>query len=704
MKDAVQATTSQSTRKKREHMVAQQIEARGIRDERVLEAMREVPREAFVSEEMAEFAYEDAPLPIQDEQTISQPYIVALMAEALELGPGDRVLEIGAGSGYAAAVLSRIADEVFAIERHERLAELAQERCRRLGYDNVHVLHGDGTRGWPEKAPFHAITVAAGGPRIPESLREQLADGGRLVIPVGAAPNPQELIRARRAGDEFEEESLGAVRFVPLIGDEAWTESGEESPPRAPVKVKPDEKRLGRDKRELREIPMDLAPAGKDDRAAAIRLVSEQAEPLADIDEVDLDPLLERIGDARVVLLGEATHGTSEFYQMRARITRELVEKRGFNIVATESDWPDSRQVDRHVRHRSPVPEAERDDPPFSRFPTWMWRNEEFHALVDWLREFNEDCDEHRQVSVHGLDLYSLYTSIGAVLRYLEDVDPEAASVAAERYGCLTPWEHDPAAYGRSALIRQQAVCEKDVVDNLVSLLEKRLDYAEHDGERYFDATQNARLVKNAEKYYRAMYYGSHASWNLRDRHMFETLQWVLAHRARQGADEARAVVWEHNSHIGDAAATEAAARGEINVGHLARQVLGEAAYLIGFGTATGEVAAASDWGGEMERKSVRRPIQDSYEEICHASEHEDFLLPLRHAAKDLQTELARPRLERFIGVIYRPETERQSHYMQAVLPWQFDEYVFFDETRAVAPLAEQPRSGSLPDTYPFGL
>jgi protein-L-isoaspartate(D-aspartate) O-methyltransferase len=296
--------------------------------------------------------------------------------------------------------------------------------------------------------------------------------------------------------------------------------------------------------------------------------------------------------------------------------------------------------------------------------------------------------------------LYSLYTSIEAVLRYLDDVDPDAARVARARYGYLTPWQGDPAAYGRAVMTSGYRDCEEHVVAMLRDMLGKRLEYQLRDGERYLDALQNARVVANAERYYRAMYYGSRESWNLRDQHMFETLQVLLALRG----PETKAILWEHNSHLGDARATEMGARGELNVGQLSRETFGEAAYLVGFGTDHGTVAAASDWDGPMEVKAVRPAHPDSYERICRDSEVAAFLLALRHPHRqEVREELTVARLERAIGVIYRPETELASHYFQAVLPVQFDEYIWFDETHAVTPLGRVQTHG-MPDTYPFGL
>jgi protein-L-isoaspartate(D-aspartate) O-methyltransferase len=659
----------------RKEMVERDIVARGVRDDLVLDAMRKVPRELFLPENLREFAYEDSPLPIAGEQTISQPYIVAFMAEALMLRGGEKILEIGTGSGYAAAVLSEIAAGVYTVERLGELADKAAATLAELGYDNVHVLHGDGTRGWPEHAPYDAIVVAAGGPQVPESLKAQLKIGGRLVIPVGADQSSQELVRVIRASqDKFRSEDIADVRFVPLIGEEGWTAAKGEA--RAPA----------------RRAPRPVSTSEE----ALVRNLADAAESFSSIEAVDLNPLMERIGAARIVLLGEATHGTSEFYRMRERISRDLIVKKGFRFIAIEADWPDAARVDHYVRHFQYPPSAWTA---FARFPTWMWRNAEVRDFVDWLREYNGTVEPNHRVAFHGLDLYSLYDSIRSVLAYLDEVDPESAKVARERYGCLTPWQRDPATYGHAALTGSYPTCEADVVRTLTDLLAKRQVYAEHDGERFLDAEQNARLVANAERYYRIMYYGSRASWNLGDGHMFETLKNLLAFHG----NDSKAVVWAHNSHVGNAAATEMAARGEYNIGQLCRNEFGDQAYLIGFGTHSGNVAAASEWNGPMEVKKVRPSLPGSYEKLCHASNLARFTLSLRgHVELSGPKRLGKERLERAIGVIYRPETELASHYFRANLPQQFDEYVWFDDTHAVTPLDTAQIQG-VPDTYPFG-
>ena len=656
----------------RARMVDVQIARRGVRDRHVLDAMRKVPREAFVAPGFEEFAYEDTPLPIGHDQTISQPYIVALMIEAAEVRPGDRVLDVGAGSGYAAAVMAEIAGEVHAIERHAPLAETASARLSAAGYGRVALHVGDGTLGLPEAAPFDAIVVAAGGPDVPQALKDQLAEGGRLVIPVGDAEEGQTLLRVRRTGaDSWEEEAITSVRFVPLIGAKGWTEDGR----RAASNHLPGQSRG-------RTLP---------------EMIAEAAEPLPELDSPAFGRLFDRYGDRRVVLLGEASHGTSEFYSARAAITRHLIERHGFTIVAVEADWPDAAAVNRHVAHRPARAGAE---PPFTRFPTWMWRNTEVDAFAEWLRAHNDGRPEGERVGFYGLDIYNMRGSIAAVLAYLDEVDPEAARIARERYGCLTPWQKDPATYGRAVLSRRYRECEDEVIAQLRDMLARRLDYEAKDGASFLDASQNARLVTSAERYYRMMYYGGAESWNLRDSHMFETLEHLLDARG----PEAKAVVWAHNSHIGDARATEMGTeRDELNIGQLCRERFGDEAALIGFGTHTGTVAAATDWDGEMEVKRVRPSREDSYERLCHDAGIARFLLDLQ-ADEALRRRLLEGRLERFIGVIYRPETELVSHYAQAALPEQFDAWLWFDETRAVTPLGPEHRREGVPETYPFGL
>ena len=440
-----------------------------------------------------------------------------------------------------------------------------------------------------------------------------------------------------------------------------------------------------------------VAPSVVQPVSAAV-LLRGAAEPLPALDDPAFADAFDRFGQSRIVLLGEASHGTSEFYRARAAITRRLIERHGFTIVAVEADWPDAAAIDRYVRQS---PHEPMSSSPFSRFPTWMWRNKDVDDFVAFLRRHNATQAPGDRVGFYGLDLYNMTASIASVLTYLDRVDPNAAEVARIRYACLSPWSREPAAYGRASLTEGYALCEQPVTRILVDLLQKELRYARHDGAGFFDAAQNARLVADAERYYRVMYYGSHESWNLRDQHMFDTLQHIL----KWAGPGKKAVVWAHNSHIGDARFTDMGMeRGELNIGQLCRQSYGRDATLIGFGTHTGTVAAASEWDAPMEIKTVRPSRPDSYEAWCHQVGHERFLWDLRAGRRDdLRRVLAEPRLERYIGVIYRPETERWSHYTYATLPDQYDAFAWFDRTRAVIPLPGQVAAGD-DETYPFGL
>lgn len=671
----------------RHQMVRNQLMNRNLKSDTVLEAMRTVPREKFLSEDMWEFAYEDSALPLIEGQTISQPYIVGLMVEALNLKGGEKVLEIGAGSGYAAAIIAQIADQVFGIERITALAERSKMVLDNLGYHNIEIMSGDGTLGYAQQAPYDAILVSAGGPEIPSTLKQQLKIGGRLVIPIGNR-HYQRLLQVTRIDEEhFEEEVITRVHFVPLVGEEGWHEQSDSHS----VSIESSSSSSKSEQSAKQNAPSDTAT-----------LIAEAAQPIDSIETVDLNPLLDRIGDAPVVLLGEATHGTSEFYRFRARLTQELIENKGFNMVAVEADWPDAARIDQYVRELTTPPSEWRA---FTRFPTWMWRNTEMQEFVEWLRRHNGmQARPNLKVGFYGLDLYSMFSSIDEVINYLEDVDPEAAEIARERYGCLTPWQSDPATYGRAATSGEYERCEDSVVDMLMELMEKQTEYVANDGESYLDAMQNARLVANAEAYYRSMYKGYITSWNMRDSHMFDTLCSLLDFKSQNTDRPAKIVVWEHNSHIGDARATSMSARGEHNVGQLCRSKFGDEAYLIGFGTHGGTVAAADNWGEPMQVKTIRPSMQGSWERVCHDTKIPAFMLGMRQpGSKILRQRLEEEHPERAIGVIYRPQSELASHYFQARLGKQFDEYIWFDQTKAVTPLDFEAMQG-MPDTYPFGL
>jgi erythromycin esterase-like protein len=420
----------------------------------------------------------------------------------------------------------------------------------------------------------------------------------------------------------------------------------------------------------------------------------------------DYDALMERIGDARIVLVGEASHGTYEFYAERARITRRLIVEKGFMAVAAEADWPDAFRANRYVRGRGEDRNAEEALAGFERFPSWMWRNEVMLDFVTWLRAHNESLEEgHPRVGFYGLDLYSMFTSMESVVRYLDRVDPEGARRARDRYGCFDHFGEDPQAYGYAASYGMRKDCEEAVVAQLVEMTKRFGDHARIDGtiaaEESFSAEQNARLVKNAEEYYRSMFKGRISSWNLRDRHMAETLDELLGHMEARDPG-AKVVVWAHNSHLGDARATEMGESGELNVGQLVRERHGADAVLVGFSTYTGTVTAADDWDEPSQTKTVRPGLPGSYELFFHDEVGSPRFL-LFPGPEALAAGLPERRLQRAIGVIYRPETERMSHYFHARLAAQFDALIHIDETRALRPLERASRPTPEPETYPSG-
>jgi len=395
------------------------------------------------------------------------------------------------------------------------------------------------------------------------------------------------------------------------------------------------------------------------------------------------------VGDARFVLIGEASHGTHEFYKCRAEITKRLIEEKRFSAVAVEADFPDAYRVNRYVRGFGQDTSAVEALSGFDRFPLWMWRNQDVLEFIQWLYAHNADKTPSAQAGFYGLDLYSLHASIEAVLEYLERIDPDAARQARSRYSCFEHFGEDAQSYGYAANRDERFSCEDEVIKQLVELQKRAAEYAGRDGfiarDEYFFAEQNARLVINAEEYYRSMYRGGRvSSWNLRDRHMAETLHALAAHLETED-QSAKIVVWAHNSHLGDARATEMGERGEWNVGQLVRERYKTDACLIGFTTHMGTVAAATNWDEPAQIKKVRPSHKDSYERIFHETGIPDFFLNLRDA--ETAELLHQPQLERAIGVIYRPETERVSHYFTAVLSEQFDGVIHFDETSAVEPL-----------------
>jgi erythromycin esterase-like protein len=422
----------------------------------------------------------------------------------------------------------------------------------------------------------------------------------------------------------------------------------------------------------------------------------------------DYDGLLDLIGEAPIVLLGESTHGTHEFYAERARISARLIREKGFCAVAVEADWPDAYRVNRYVRADSADANAAEALDGFQRFPSWMWRNTDVLDFIEALRAHNVALPAVARAGFYGLDLYSLFTSMGEVLRYLDAVDPAAAAEARARYACFDHFDEDSQAYGYATGVGMSASCRAGVVAQLRQLQQRAADYMRRDGvdaaDAYFYARQNAQLVMNAEQYYRTMFHGRVASWNLRDRHMADTLDALVLHLSQQRREQAKVVVWAHNSHIGDARATEVHTLGEWNLGQLLRERHNKQVRLIGCSTYDGWVTAASRWDGPAQRKRVLPALQGSYEALLHDHLPSNYVLPLT-AGTPISTVLHEKWLERAIGVLYMPATERQSHYFFACLPRQFDAIVHIDRSSAVTPLETVGRSGGeAPETFPAGV
>ena len=427
-----------------------------------------------------------------------------------------------------------------------------------------------------------------------------------------------------------------------------------------------------------------------------------------------IEPVLDMVGDARIVMIGEASHGTHEFYDYRAEITKRLISDRGFTAVAMEADWPDAWRVNRFVRGFNDDSNAAEALAGFKRFPQWMWRNTVVLNFINWLREHNLSLrSEASRAGFYGIDLYSMGSSMRAVLEYLDKNDPEAAKRARYRYSCLEDFGEDPQAYGYAASYDLGKSCEDEVIQQLVELRGKATEYAKRDGrvaqDEFFYAEQNARLVKNAERYYRTMFEGSVPSWNLRDEHMAGTIDSLVKYLDRHspGGQKTKVVVWAHNSHLGDASATEMGEKGEWNVGQLVRERWGDdgAACNIGFSTYSGTVTAADNWDEPAETKRVNPGLRGSYEELFHEVGVPNFLLRMQDAG-DLRPQLRNPRLQRAIGVIYRPRTERISHYFHTRLADQFDAMIHLDETSALIPLDRQGETAPKveEETYPFGV
>ncbi|MFH6769049.1 erythromycin esterase family protein [Gaetbulibacter aquiaggeris] len=634
-----------------------QLKNRGIKNALLLKAFQDIPFSLFILKDFPTASYQEIEKTEALKLIETRALVIAKMLEQLKIKEGEKILTIGVDSVYILAALSKIYKEVYMVDAHKIYAEWAVKTLNNIGITNVFAKNNNQTLGWKAKAPFDVILIASELEEVPKGLKEQLNIEGKLLIPVGPdwVHSVFEIIQ-RVSETDYKTEKLRDNFFIPH------------------PEILP-------------EIESTDFPE-KD----IINEIKLKAMPFEDIKDFPIDDLLDRIGDAQVVLLGEASHGTSEFYLMRQEITKGLIEKKGFNFVCAEADWSDAQQINSYVKDKY----TQNQWMPFARFPEWMWKNKEVLNFVEWLRAYN--MKHEPQAGFYGLDLYGLENSILLVIDYLEKKDTELAKLAKSRYTCIMPYMSDPSIYGKMVLSNQLISCEKEILKMLIDLLKNKIKL-NHSPE-YFYAYQNANVVVDAERYYKAMYYGSADSWNLRDFHMFQTLKSLLSYFG----PHSKAVVWAHNSHIGNALATEMYSRGEINIGHLCKEQFKNKSYHIGFGTHDGTVAAAHNWGGAMEIMQVNPSLLGSYENLCSQTQIANFTLPLREndTGKKLRKLLNAPKLERAIGVMYRPKTERMSHYFQAVLPSQFDEYIWFNTSKAVTPITTSNVIPKLLESHPF--
>jgi len=650
----------------RNRMVHEGLVRRGISDRRVLDAMATVPRERFLPAESAVSAYEDRPLPIGSGQTISQPYVVALALEAAAVQPTDRALEVGTGSGYAAAVLDELAAEVWTVERHGDLVVDASESLRATLHGGVHVRWGDGALGWPEAAPFDVVVVSAAGERIPAPLLDQLADGGRLVMPVGPADGHQELVVVRRDGDRLDREELGPVQFVPLLPERATR----------PVRA--------------HRHPTGGTAAADPDLSPAERL-ARACEPFSSITGADLSGLLQRVSGARVVLLGASTLGTSEFVQVGARITRALVDQLGCRTVVLDADWQDVAALDAWCAGIDPRPD---EPPPCAAFPSWRWRNQEFGALLAWLRRRATADDGSDPVRLVGLDIDAGDCVRAEVLDALDRSDPAAADALRRRYAADIPWADG--LVGPPALSGRAAAAVDRVVAQAVEAARERLEHPFGPGE-FLDPTALDDLVRSTPQSVVATVSGGPNWWSERERRAARFLRSIVD-RA-----EGPVVVWSHATRVGDAAATNLDLGGGSSLGQACRSAFGDDAYLIGMGSGTGSVAAATSWGGHTEVLPLEPARAGSLEELLDASHLPAFLLDLRATRQHrVGAELGGRRPQRVVGPVVGPALTDRPAVLRGVLPQQFDEYVWIGATSAVVPVPV-PVDTARADRFPPG-
>lgn len=633
--------------------ITKQLTDHGIKNKLFLKTLQEITNEfpALFEKEM-----ETPGKPIIIEPGLIE---IASMLGQINMQPGKKILAIGIDSLSVMLVLSKIYDQVFVVLSKAEREKFILKKLKNLQIKTVYVTADIWKTDWLENSLFDAILITSEFSEVPNNLKKQLKTGGKLLRAIGKDWKPVIFEIAEKISEtEFKEELIREDYFIP----------------------KP-------------KILPEILSNGYSDKEIVdeIKVRALSFDPTTDF---PMENLLKRIGNAQIVLLGEASHGTSEFYNTRQEITKGLIEQKGFDFVCAEADWSDAEQINNYVRNKN----KQRDWMPFARFPQWMWRNTEVLHFVEWMKNYN--AMHQNKHGFYGLDLYGLENSINLVIKYLEQENIELANLAKSGYACITPYMSDPAVYGKLVQSKQLKSCEKHVLKMLVDLLKNKALL--NSSPEYFYACQNGAVVVDAERYYKSMFYGGEESWNLRDFHMFYTILSLLSYFGKNK----KVVVWAHNSHIGNAVATEMYSRGEINIGHLCKEYFGNKSYHIGFGTHTGTVAAAHNWGDQMEVMPVKESRYDSYENLCFQANIPAFTLPLRpkDSGKKLKEMLSTPKLERAIGVIYRPKTELSSHYFHAVLPAQFDEYVFFKSSKAITPIAVASAPEKLLPNHPFGI
>ena len=621
--------------------IKRQLIAKGINNLLLLDAFQNIPDTFLFAETVNPYFYEKSDLTNSFDHAESRVIVIAKMLEQLQIKSEEKILLVGVESIYILIVLSKIYKNVYSIEPQDSCISSSLEMLKTMNISNVHIKNGNPIVGWNEKGPFNVILIAPEFNNLTEKLKNQLQIGAKLLAPVG--PDWTHLILeivTRNSSTDYNVSALRDCYFIP-------------KPKTLP--------KLGREAYSPREI---------------IDEIGINSIPFKNINEYPIDGLLERIGNARVVLIGAASHGTAEFYLTRQNITKALIEQKGFNIICTDNNWSDTEHTNNSIQNKLNA----KNTSPLSRFPHWCWKNEEINSFLDWLTLYNKQ--HNNSVGIYGLDLYGYEESIKLVIKYLQEIDPLLGQLAKKRYTKVIE-NFSKKTYNKDNKGTNNLACyDHEVLKILIDLLKKDNDL--NHCHSFFNAYQNANVVINADRHYQAMRFSSAESWNLRSLHMFHTLQSLLSY---SGSDS-KAIIWGHNADVGNAFATEVYANGEINLGHLCKEQYGDNSYHIGFGTHKGTLAASSNWGAKMKIFSLQESLDNSFESLCHKTKISNFTLPLRaqNADDELLELLAVPKLQRSIGILYSPKKEAIRNYSKSILPMQYDEYIWYNTTQAITP------------------